>query len=99
MRQTANEATVKSTPSDKATPAASRSITQQILYTSTLPGGGVTTITSLTVVPADQAQTAGGSSTNTGKASLQTNSANSAKAFAINGMLGALGLVVVAGAL
>jgi hypothetical protein len=99
MKQTANGATVKSTPSDKATPAASRSITQQILYTSTLPGGGVTTITSLTVVPADQAQTAGGTATNTGKASLQTNSAKSAKGFAINGMLGALGLIVVAGAL
>jgi hypothetical protein len=71
-----------------------------MLYTSTLPNGGVTTITSLTVVPADQAQTAGGgTSTNTAKASLQTNSAIFTKAPGINGVLGALGLIVVVGGL
>ncbi|KAE9366091.1 hypothetical protein N431DRAFT_495862 [Stipitochalara longipes BDJ] len=50
---------------------------------------------SLTVVPADQAQTAGSTSTNTAKASLQTNSAKSAKVFSITGVLGALGLILV----
>ncbi len=92
---------VKPSASNKVTPAASHaSVTQQILYTSTLPGGGVTTVTSLTVVPADQAQTAnGGSSTNTAKASVQTNSAKTDKAVGLNGVLVALGLMVVVGTL
>jgi hypothetical protein len=100
-----NKATVKSTSSpDKAsTPASpSRSVTQQILYTTTLANGAVSTVTSVTVVPADIAQTAGGNggtSTNTGTASLQTNSAISGKVLGINGVLGALGLIVVVGGL
>ena len=91
--QITNEGTVQSS-SGKVTPTPSRSVTQQILYTSTLPNGGVTTVTSLTVVPADQAQTAG-TSTNTANASVQSNSAESVNAFSINGVLGALSLVVV----
>ncbi len=94
----ANEAAVQTTTYDQTTAAASRSVTQQILYTSTFPNGGVTTVTSLTVVPAEQAQTAGGTSTNTANASLQTNSAKSVKAFSINGVLAALGLILVFGA-
>jgi hypothetical protein len=67
-----------------------------------LPNGGVSTVTSVTVVPADQAQTvgeSGGTSTNTGTASLQTNSATSGRILGISGVLGALGLVVVVGGL
>jgi hypothetical protein len=77
-------------------------VTQQVLYTTTLPNGGVSTVTSITVVPADQAQTvdgSGGTSTNTGTASLQTNSAKRGRIIGINGVLGALGLVVVVGGL
>jgi hypothetical protein len=72
------------------------------MYTTTLPNGGVSTVTSITVVPAEIAQTAGGNgetSTNTATASLQTNSATSGKNLGINGVLGALGLIVIAGGL
>ena len=104
-RQTSsNTATGKSSSSGKADTSAtpSRSVTQQILYTTTLPNGGVSTVTSVTVVPADQAQTvgeSGGTSTNTGTASLQTNSATPGRILGISGVLGALGLVVVVGGL
>jgi hypothetical protein len=96
---------VKSTSSSEETSTSatlSRSVTQQILFTSTSPNGAVTTVTSITVVPADIAQTVGGNggtSTKTGTASLQTNFATTGKDLGFNGVLGALGLIFVAGGL
>lgn len=99
-RHITNDAIVQSSPSPKATPPAiSQSVTQQVLYTTTLSNGGVSTITSVTVVPADQADTSAGSSTSTARASVQTNSAKSGKILSINGVLGALGLIMVVSAL
>jgi hypothetical protein len=95
-----NDAIVQSSPSGKATsPAASRSVTQQVLYTTTLSNGGVSTVTSVTVVPAAQGETSAGSSSSTARASVQTNSAESGKTLGINGVLGALGCIMVVGAL
>ncbi len=59
----------------------------------------MSTVTSITVVPADQAETSVGSSTSTARASVQTNTAKSGKILGINGVLGALGLIMVVGAL
>ncbi|PMD26149.1 hypothetical protein NA56DRAFT_337904 [Hyaloscypha hepaticicola] len=91
---------VQTSPSPKATsPAVSRSVTQQVLYTTTLSNGGVSTVTSVTVVPAAQGETSAGSSTSTARASVQTNSAKSGKILGINSVLGVLGLIMVVSAL
>jgi hypothetical protein len=59
-----------------------------------LAGGAVSTVTSITVVPADQVD-ATGTSTKTGNsASLQTNGA-SPMGMGLGGVLGAVGLVVI----
>ncbi|KAL5317713.1 hypothetical protein ACEPPN_014811 [Leptodophora sp. 'Broadleaf-Isolate-01'] len=80
---------------DNPTTTSARSVTQQTIYTTTLANGAVQTVTQVTVV-AGQADQTGGSSTrtSTAKGSLQTNAA-SIKNVGMNGLLGALGMVVV----
>jgi hypothetical protein len=65
-----------------------------------LPNGAQETVTRTTVVPAEQAETggAGGTSTNTANASLQSGGVGSDKSSGLNLVMGVLGLVV-AGAL
>ncbi|PBP18232.1 hypothetical protein BUE80_DR011028 [Diplocarpon rosae] len=70
------------------------SITQQTIYTTTFAGGKVATVTQVTVVAADETGSSGGSKTTTAQGSLQTNGARSGKQVGLNGILGALGLVV-----
>jgi hypothetical protein len=74
----------------------SRSITQQVVYTTTGANGAQETVTRTTIVPADQAETGGGSGTgtNTATASLQSNGVGSDKSIGLNLVLGALGLIV-----
>lgn len=73
------------------------SITQKVVYKTTLANGAVSTVTSVTVVPGAAGDSNGGSSTstNTANASLQTGAA-SQKSLAMNVVIGALGLGAVA---
>ncbi|KAH8670297.1 hypothetical protein BGZ60DRAFT_32717 [Tricladium varicosporioides] len=76
--------------------ASDSSITQQIVYKTTLANGAQSTVTSVTIVPANQAaQTGGSSKTSGGSASLQTNAANS-RDIGVNAILGVVGMAAVA---
>lgn len=81
----------KSEAETKTTPSSSRTT----IYTTTLANGALTTFTSVTVVPAGQAdQTTGGSPATTSSgssASLQTGGSTKAEV-ALSAMLGALGI-------
>jgi hypothetical protein len=87
-------------PGSESLLTTSRSITQQVVYTTTGENGAQETVTRTTIVPADQAETGGtgGTGTSTATASLQSNGVSSDKNIGLNLVLGALGLIV-AGAL
>lgn len=74
--------------------SSARSVTQQTVFTTTLPNGAVSTVTSVTVVPAGQAEKTGSATKTNGNASLQTNAANS-KGLGLGGVIGMLGMVAV----
>lgn len=84
-------------PATPSSTSSIHSITQQTVYTTTLSNGDVKTVTSITVVAgvADQTGPGGSASkTSAAKGSLQTNGARSVKNMGMNGILGALGMVV-----
>jgi hypothetical protein len=83
----------------RSSPSSEDSVTQSIVYTTTQADGAPSTVTQITVVPADQAagQTngVGGTGTNTANASLQTNSASiSSHHLGLGVCVGVLGLAV-----
>jgi hypothetical protein len=86
--------------SPQTTPEAESSVTQQVIYKTTLPGGAVTTITSITVVPAEGEATATGRSTPTktraGNAGLQTGAATRERSGINAAFIGALGMAAAA---
>jgi hypothetical protein len=89
----------RSSGSESSSLTTSRSVTQQVIFTTTGANGAQETVTRTTIVPADQAETGtGGTGTNTATASLQSNGVGSDKSIGLNLALGALGLIV-AGAL
>jgi hypothetical protein len=72
------------------------SVTQQVIYKTTLPNGAATTVTSVTVIPAQGFgfDTTGGSATKTspGNAGLQTGAATRERSGINVALLGALGM-------
>ena len=87
-----------STSSSSSASSTQSLITSQVVFTTTLPNGVPTTVTSVTVVPGVQADQSGSSSsaskTSTGGASLQTNGGNQ-KNLGMHMMLGAAGMVLI----
>jgi hypothetical protein len=74
------------------------SVTQQVVYKTTLPNGAVTTVTAITVVPAAGDVTRGNPATRTsaGNAGLQTGAATRERSGINVALLGALGMAAAA---
>ncbi|EHK98642.1 hypothetical protein M7I_5526 [Glarea lozoyensis 74030] len=74
------------------------SVTQQVVYKTTLPNGAVTTVTSITVVPAAGEVTGanGATRTSVGNAGLQTGAATRERSGINVALLGALGIAAAA---
>jgi hypothetical protein len=74
------------------------SVTQQVIYRTTLPNGSATTITSITVVPAEGEATGRPTATKTkaGNAGLQTGAATRERSGINAALVGALGMAAVA---
>ncbi|CAG8982107.1 hypothetical protein HYALB_00003199 [Hymenoscyphus albidus] len=91
------EPTSTSAPSPTTTTEPQSSITQQVVFETTLANGSQSFVTSVTVVPAQQpAQTGAASKTESGSASLQTNAAQKNGYEMRAALLGAVGMAVAA---
>ncbi|EKD14016.1 hypothetical protein MBM_07693 [Drepanopeziza brunnea f. sp. 'multigermtubi' MB_m1] len=94
--QSSPSSTLLTEASTNQKPTSAFSITQQIIYTTTLVGGKAITVTSLMVVPGQTDGTAPGpSKTSAAKGSLQTNAGSTPKNVGLGGVLGAFGMVVI----